>query len=151
MPKLGDFFSEDAQVLYIRSKLQSGQVLYLFCPFTNPPKEKYLALVCHGARPLLFVLNSELNSFRANRPEISTCQVVLRKAEYAFLDHDSYLDCSEVVDSFDESAIIRQLTGDLQRIKGTLNPATKVQIITVVKQAVTLNAVEKTAIIGALL
>ncbi len=63
MGKLGDHFPPEQKQGYIDRHLVAGQVLYLFCHFTEPPKEKYLVLVCAGTEPLLFVVNSSVPPF----------------------------------------------------------------------------------------
>lgn len=104
MATLGDYFPQKEKEQYIDEHLQPGQILYLFCDFTTPPKEKYLVLACPGQNPLLFMINSEIHPFITARPELSKCQIKLDASEYE-LDHDSYINCSKVIDEFSEEDI----------------------------------------------
>lgn len=108
---LGDFFPEGDKENYVNRHLKPGQVVYLFSHFTNPPKEKYLVIAYYGTNPLLFTINSKIHPYIASRPDLSKCQVSLRAMDYDFLDHDSYINCSKVVDSFSEDEIRRQWWG----------------------------------------
>jgi len=46
MGNLGAFFPPDARDDFVSRHLRPGQVLYLDCHFTAPPKEKYLFRPC---------------------------------------------------------------------------------------------------------
>ena len=81
MGRLGDRFPERARREYVESHLDPGEVLYLFCPFTSPPKDKYLVLACAKPRPLLFMVNSTIHPFIASRPALRRCQVALSATE----------------------------------------------------------------------
>jgi len=70
MATLGDYLPHKEKGQYIEAHLKPGQILYLFCDFTTPPKEKYLVLACPGENPLLFIINSEIHPFIASRPEL---------------------------------------------------------------------------------
>jgi hypothetical protein len=50
MAKLGDYLPHKEKGQYIETHLKPGQILYLFCDFTTPPKEKYL----EGVSKVLF-------------------------------------------------------------------------------------------------
>ena len=149
MATLGDYFPQKEKDQYIDEHLHPGQILYLFCDFTTPPKEKYLVLACPGQNPLLFMINSEIHPFIAARPELCKCQIKLDASEYEF-DHDSYINCSKVIDEFSEEGIYRQLGRDVSRIKNVLTPKTKQDVIQVVSAARTIKKHVKTLIIQAL-
>ncbi len=147
---LGDLFPQDDKDDYINRHLKSGQVVYLFSRFTNPPKEKFLVIAYYGTKPLLFAINSRIHPFIANRPDLNRRQVKLQTVDYDFLDHDSYINCSEVIDSFDEDEIRQQILGELSRLKGKLTQVTKREIIRVVRGARTISRRNKKLIIRAL-
>jgi hypothetical protein len=149
MATLGDYLPQKEKEQYIDEHLQSGQILYLFCDFTTPPKEKYLVLACPGHHPFLFMINSDIHPFIAARPELRKCQIRLDASEYD-LDHDSYINCSKVIDEFSEEDIYRQLGRDLSRIKKELTQKTKQEMIQVVSTAKTIKKHIKTLIIQAL-
>lgn len=150
MRKLGDHFPDEDKMEYVRRQVAPGHVLCLFCEFTVPPKEKYLAVVSAEPRPLLFVVNSSVGEFVRQRPDLLKCQVLLSAADYGFLTHDSYLDCSNVIDCIDQNVIAHQVTRDIGRIKGDLNGATRARVVEVVRQAKTISPRHKAAIEDAL-
>jgi len=146
MGKLGDRFPAEQRQAYINRHLVPGQVLYLFCGFTRPPKEKYLVLVCAGAEPLLFVVNSSVHPFIASRPELRRCQVNLSASEHPFLDHDSVINCAEVIRAADQPDMLDQLARDIGRIKGMLSEGTQKQVLAAVRKARTISAADRRAI-----
>jgi len=150
MGRLGDFFPEDEKQEYIKRRLRPGQVLYLFCEFTNPQKEKYLVLACPGNRPLLFIINSAIHPFIAGRPYLLKCQVRLSASDYDFLDHDSFIDCSKVIDDFHNTQVREQILDDITRVKGELNANAKRNIVRVVRDAKTISQHRKRQIVDSL-
>jgi hypothetical protein len=150
MGRLGNLFSEADKHDYVDRHLRPGQVLYLFCQFTNPPKEKYVVLTYAGPTPLLLVINSRISPFIEHRPELRRCQVKLNASDYDFLDHDSFADCSKVIDSLDKTNIREQVLADLGRAVGELTQATKREIIKAVQDAKTISNHHKRLIIDAL-
>ncbi len=150
MSRLGSNFPESHRREWAENQLTPGRVLYLFCEFTTPPKEKYLAIVCRKPRPLLFLVNSSLTSFVQKRPEFRKCQVSLSAGDYDFLRYDSYLNCSEVIDSLRVEEIVDQLVADITRIKGSLNEITIQEIRQVVPDTKTISPIHKKLIERAL-
>jgi hypothetical protein len=151
MGRLGNHFPKGARQEHVSRNLKPGQVLYLFCDFTNPPKDKYVVLVCAEERPLFFLINSRINDFVRKRPALFRCQVALSVADYGFLDHDSFADCSKVLDSFGKQDLEQQLLStSVARIKGELNGKTKEQIARVVQKAKTISPKHKALIVRAL-
>lgn len=69
---------------------------------------------------------------------------------YTFFDHDSFVNCSEVKDNFDESEIIRQLGEDAERIMGPLKQSELASVIKKVQAARTLSPIQKNEIISSL-
>lgn len=150
MTSLGDYFPEEDREKYVDRGLKSGQVLYLFCEFTHPPKDKYLLLACYTDPPLLFVVNSQIPRFVQARPELLASQVKLSPRDYPFLEHDSFLDCSNVINSLDEDAIRNQLLADLSRLKGEVHQRTKAQIIEAVRRSRTVSEADRELIVHSL-
>jgi hypothetical protein len=150
MGRLGDHFPPEEKREHIGRQLVPGQVLYLDCDFTTPPKPKLAVLVCTDPEPLLFLVNSRVNAFIQRRPDLLASQVPLKAADYPFLRHDSFLDCSEVKRFAGPGAITEQLLADLSRIQGELTEATRHSILAVVRSSKTLSKVHQRAIEAAL-
>jgi len=90
----------------------------LVCDFTKPPKEKFIVLAAPDDPPLLLVVNSSIPPFISAKPHLAMCQVALVASDHAFLDHDSFVNCSEVIDSMSSSNLLDQLVADPARIRG---------------------------------
>ena len=150
MVRLGDFFPEADRTQFVDRHVKPGQILYLYCPFTTPPKDKYLLLVCRSDPPLLFMINSEIPIFIQHKTDLRQSQVRLDPHDYEFLDHESWLDCSQVINSFDEREVISQLLADVGRVKGGLTVAAKDQVVSAVKRARTISPADKELITSAL-
>ncbi len=150
MGRLGDRFPPDARLAHVKRQLTPGRVFYVLCDFTNPRKHKYLVLVCPDTqpRPLLFVVNSRISDYLRKRPHLLACQVTLRAADYDWLRHDSYIDCSHVIEDIELPTIIDQMVNDTNCVKGELNADTCSQIVAVVQAAQTISRKHKEAISG---
>jgi hypothetical protein len=116
--------------------LVPGNVLTLFCDFTNPQKPKLLVLVCLNPQVTFFIINSELNDFRANRPEVREHQVELKKDQHPFLRKpNSWIDCFKVVRQFDAQEIARQEHQRIGKFEGVIHNDIRAAIRSVVKDS----------------
>ncbi|MGH7496813.1 MAG: hypothetical protein ACREOO_31075 [bacterium] len=141
---LGNFFSREERLESLQRQFEPGRVLYLHCNFTRPqPKNKFLVLLAISPKPVFFIINSEISSFIRARQNLLSSQILLRAGEYEFLEHDSYLDCTVVIDALSLDEIITQLLIDLSRIKGVLNESSRAQILDTVAVSKTLSDVQK--------
>lgn len=122
-------------------------MLFLFCDFTTPPKEKFLILVSINCGLLFFVVNSEINSFKQSSPDILESQVKLARKEHSFLKHDSWIDCSRVIRHLSAAEILQQIQSKLGSLKGTVAEPVRKQIRQVVSDSRTLENRFKAAIL----
>lgn len=152
MGRLGDRFPPDARLAHVKRQLTPGRVLYVLCDFTTPRKYKYLVLMCPDAQPhpLLFVVNSRISDYLRKRPHLLACQVAIRAADYDWLRHDSYIDCSKVIEDLDLATITSRMVDDMNGIKGELDADTCSRIVAVVQAARTVSKNHKRAIVEAL-
>ena len=78
-----------------QEQIQKLQVFHLFCHYALPnPKPKYVVIVCVEPFLLGFMINSKINAYVATRPKLLACYSLLKVNQHAFLQHDSYVDCS---------------------------------------------------------
>ncbi len=78
-----------------QGQIQKWQVFYLFCHYALPnPKHKYIVIVCVEPLLLGFMINSKINPYAATRPKLLACYSLLKVNQHAFLQHNSYVDCS---------------------------------------------------------
>lgn len=137
---LSHLFSDEEKLKSFNNQFTPGRVLYLFCNFTQPPKEKYLLIASTNPLILMFVINSEINQFKTRKPHLLNAQLPISVIDHKFLDHDSFIDCSQVVSQNDFSLkeIHSQVLKDMSRIKGTISQLLAQQIISVVNNSRTL-------------
>lgn len=151
MATWGDKLPDALRKAAIDRILSAGSVVKVTANFTNPPKLKRFVILCEQPEVLAFVINSEIGPFIKNRPHLLRCQVTITKAEYDFLDHDSYINCGEVITEKNIGDIRDKLDADIDaEFHGRLNQDTIDQIIAATKYAAAIIPAHKKAIIDAL-
>ncbi len=150
MSPLGEHFPAELLRPRIEAALKPGCVVKLLVKFPQITKEKFLVLVADDdPEYLVFIVNSEINSFIANRPHLLQCQVAIDVASHDFLDHDSHVACHEILPMKRED-VIKTLMGDPSAIKGEVSPDVRNQIVAAVKFAKTIDKDKKNRIIAAM-
>ncbi len=144
---LGQFFSKQQKLEVLQNQFNCGRIFYLYSKFTRPrPKEKYLLLVCVSPKILFLVINSEIHPFIKNNSELLQCQILLESTKTNSLLHDSYIDCTNVIESLTLQNIIDQVEDDPGRIKGMVDEGTKLKIVEAVAKSKTLTNLHKVLI-----
>lgn len=146
---IGDSLPPEERRKYIQSGLTPGRVVLLHCGFTTPPKDKFLVLVALEPEPLFFVINSKINEFIRKRNHLAQCQVEIGHEEHPFLQHHSFIDCTEAR-KIALSDVHEQLERETGRLKDNISWNTREQIIAAVKFAKTIPAKQKAEILSAL-
>ena len=150
MSPLGEHFPAELLRPRIKAALKPGCVIKLLVKFPQITKQKFLVLVADDdPEYLTFIVNSEINSFISNRPNLLQCQVAIDVASHDFLDRDSHVACHEILPMKRED-VIKTLMGDPSAIKGAVSPDVRSQIIAAVKFAKTIDRDKKNRIIAAL-
>ena len=90
-PFLGDNFPKEYRISFCNQHLKPGAVFRLFVPHTTPKKIKRFVVI--GINEAVFsigllFINSETN------PNYKNLNLFLTEDKRAYLDKDSYLDCS---------------------------------------------------------
>ena len=68
------------------------------CRLAKPlPKDKYVAICCFAPNPCGFFINSRINEFIQQNPKLLDRETPLTAALHSFLQHDSWLDCRELL------------------------------------------------------
>ena len=83
------------------------------------PKDKLVVVVYRALNPWGFFVNTGIRRFVQNQPELLICQVSIQATNYKCLDHNSYIDCSELY-PFEDAEL---LDG-----RDTINKQTKTEI-----------------------
>ena len=66
------------------------------CRFTDPPKGKFVVVVCAYPNPHGFLVNTGISNFIKYKPEALAVQVMIEVLKYSFLSNNSYIDCSQL-------------------------------------------------------
>ena len=77
-----------------------GDVLFLFVDDTTPPKKKYFFVLGESEGQISlasFYVNSDINLNIHNNPVLVKFNIELLPADYPFLHHKSYLDCTKMI------------------------------------------------------
>ncbi|MFO1353029.1 MAG: hypothetical protein U1F68_21075 [Gammaproteobacteria bacterium] len=140
---LGDYFPREQKLSVIQNYLLPGNILYIPCSFTTPrPKDKFLLLTCVNPQLLFFVINSAINQYVREKPNLLVCQAPLRASDHPFLSHDSFVACNQTY-PFEREYLQGQLLQDMGRIKGVVAQSARDQILAAVKACPTLPKREK--------
>jgi hypothetical protein len=65
------------------------------------PKDKLTAVVCKDLHCMGFLINSAIHPFILKRPDLLASQVKIKVSDYKCLQHDSYIDCIDLLDFSD--------------------------------------------------
>jgi hypothetical protein len=94
------------------------------CRHAKPdPKDKFVVIVCKDVQAMGFFINTEINSYIKNRPELLACQVLIQASDHKCLDWNSYVDCHELFRFEDAELSIRNPVAKQTReaIKNAVN------------------------------
>ncbi len=104
----------------IANNLRVGSVIYKFCDFTTPPKNKFMVVASLDPRLLILMINSEVNQFYIERG-LDHFHVLVPFTDHDFLTHDSYTNCVEAHTAFDYSQMRQEVINNYNDIfKGWL-------------------------------
>ena len=136
---LGNSFPDKKKREYVNRSLVPGMIVRLFCPFTSPPKHKFLLLLSMNPEPVYFIINSLPNPFLIrNFPDQ---QVPIKQSDYsAFLSCDSFIDCSKPRGDFTVDEIRKKVLADVGRIKGKLTKADRASVVVAINRNRTIEA-----------
>ncbi|MBP2846292.1 hypothetical protein J8655_12470 [Dickeya oryzae] len=151
MGTLGDSFPEKFRSAFGQARgILPGDVLYLYCQFTTPPKVKFLLVAC--CEPLLvLVINSEIHAFIEKNDELRACQVELPLSDHDFLDWDSYVNCIDAHAAFSLDDVKARISADYGNVlKGRVADYCLRQVYIAVNSSPTMKRGQKRKILEAL-
>jgi len=79
-----------------------GSIVYTWCDFCTPAKNKYLLVASLEPNFLILVINSVINQFYISNG-LDRFHVLISLEDHPFLEHDSHASCVEAIESFDVS------------------------------------------------
>lgn len=121
--------------------LQQWQVYFLpNCRLAKPlPKDKFVVLACFDPNPCGFFINTAINRYIQQRPQLLPCEVLLQVSRHPFLQYDSWLDCME---------LLSLQSTELTDLRGRIDPATIQDILSAVRSCPVLRPRFKQLICG---
>ena len=69
-------------------------------PWVDIDHEKFLIVAGVDKERILVctvMINSQINQYILKRPKMLVCQLEIKKADYDFLSHDSYINCAQPI------------------------------------------------------
>lgn len=146
---LADHLNEEQKLKYIHSCLIPGAVIYRFCEFTKPPKEKYLLVVQVQSETTVLVINTGINKYIQDRQHLLDCQVLIDVATHTFLDHDSFIDCTET-ESLSTTDLIEETLKDMSTLQGQITSDIKTKVIAALNDCYTIEPYRIASIVASL-
>ena len=99
MGSLGDFFPNGMKQEIANFNLEIGSVIKCFTSYTRPPKEKRFVILGineEGNYVGSVFINTNVNFNIINSQELLELQYPVKNQANDYLDHDSFIDCSEL-------------------------------------------------------
>lgn len=99
MASLGDLFPKGLKDQIITGNLKVGSVFRIFDNTTKPPKIKRFIVVGLSQDNVMFAtvfINTEINPNMFPTPELQALHLPLDINGRPYLDHSSYVDCSQI-------------------------------------------------------
>jgi hypothetical protein len=114
MQSFSDFLPQESKEQLSENNFKVGAVLKYHVDFTKPPKVKRLIVVGVDAEKVLFaavLINSKINPKVFPSPELQNLHVELDSIGREYLDHKSFVDCSNLIEQ--DIATIKNLMATL--------------------------------------
>lgn len=123
MGSLADFFPEGMKQDIANFNLEVGNVIKCFTSHTNPPKEKRFVILGvneNGDYVGSVFINTNVNFNIINSQELLDLQYPVKNQPNDYLDHDSFIDCSELFE-FDRQTLYELLIKEPERALGKVS------------------------------
>jgi hypothetical protein len=96
---LSDFFPDAFRKEFSeRVLLERGVVIRTHVTDTHPPKIKFFVVLGATKDKIVFgflLINSQINPHIFRDPQIRSWHIPIKAADYGFLSHDSFVDCTQ--------------------------------------------------------
>lgn len=123
MGSLGDFFPQGIKQNIANFNLEIGSVVKCFTNHTKPPKEKrfiILGVNDEGNYVGSVFINTNVNFNIINSQELLELQYPVKNQPNDYLDHDSFIDCSELFE-FSRQDLFNLLIAEPERALGKVS------------------------------
>lgn len=126
---LGKFFPNELKSKSIRDRLKPGAVIKHEAVMDDGAvHEKRFVVVSVTEKTVTCVINTKLSNYILARPYLKECQVPVAGADREFLDHDSYIDCSNFR-IYSTAEVVEQLLENPGWIYGYIDEELRAEII----------------------
>lgn len=126
-----------------------GCVVKRFCDFVDPPKTKLCLVVSHEPQCFALLINSNVTPYAQSRPHILAENVPIEAAQNSLLDHDSFVDCTQIF-LLNPGQCKHEITIGQSELKGELSYASLYQVYKTVESSIELSPRHKRNIVKAL-
>ena len=129
--------------------MDAGSIVHLFFSHLNPPKNKLAVLLHVSPRVGFFLINTRINLFVNNRPELVKANITVPYCDHNCLNHDSYLDCTDVHGGYTPDELELAFTQNPQIVRGHLSEACRQEMLGEVNESRLLPQIKKDWILAA--
>jgi hypothetical protein len=142
---LGDLFPEEFRKEFSERSVERGTVIRTHFTETNPPKIKLYVVLGASNDKIVFgvvLINSQVNPNIFRNPIVRGWHVPISSSDYDFLQHDSFVDCTQVFEK-GTSELLQSVTDAPEVIVGKLHDDDFEAIKRAIKSATTIAKVTK--------
>jgi hypothetical protein len=113
--------------------LEPGMVFHVWFSFTRPfPKEKFAILGPIEPKPLFLFIDTDINPFINCTDDLRAHHLTIYAAEHAFLEYDSWVDCSYPV-GYDLESLCSEYYRQPHVLKGRITESLRSTIISCIE------------------
>lgn len=141
MAALGDFFPSHLKNAVVVQNIKVGSVFRVFDNSTNPPKIKRFIVVGTSSDSIVLAIvyiNTEINPFLFTTPELKSLHYPIAAASRSYIDHDSFVDCSQLIEKTEETLRSEYLK-DMKINIGELSQVDLNSILGIIKKSRTID------------
>jgi hypothetical protein len=138
---IGDLLPDHIRKQFAADSIKIGAVIRCHVKFTRPPKTKrfIIAGIANDLERVAVVcINSEINFNVIGSPELQALQYKVESAGTDYLDHDSFIDCSQL-NVMEVKELTRNILHDSTVVLGDLSGADLAAVKTHLKNAKTIS------------
>lgn len=134
----------DLPLTVIECQLTRGCILHSEEIFDYISHGKFFVIIGEDDNDFIgfFFINSKINDFISRKPELLALQFILSKEDYAFLDYDSYLCCTEIK-KLNKKELANSVSVNKTQIKGFLHDEHQRDILQIVRKSKLFSQKEK--------
>jgi len=112
----------------VSGELAAGDIVFLHFQAIRPtPKEKFAVVCAIDPKPILVLINSDVNRFFSRSAESLAHHVPITSRDHPCLSYDSFVDCTSYF-GYDLADLIAILEAEPARLKGVVTADVRTKI-----------------------